>query len=713
MMDMGTLIKSIAFENFYNYYGSFDNNTYEFSEGINIINADNNMGKSKFYNGFLWVIKDQVYDSDEDKMKDADASYFKMVSVKARLESDSANMGVRIIFENGEATYKVEKLVTCKKDDGEWKFYPQTKVVKTTDSEDLPLLDKDEIKNAIRLLIPADMENYSLLQGESMEKLVDLSSKDGLVRTINALADINNVKEMCDLADRLVAAADKDKREEEKRNNNASREALELRKQRDDTEKWIAESQEKIRIAQNELASAIEIEQRVESDFLSSRKRLQVGAEYKREREQLDRLKEKKEQLELSVTSRLFDENCPWILMGLGEEIDAFDRNRIELVGNLATANVQKNPDIILPEGSPDTPSLKRMLKNEFCEVCGRPAPKGSEEWQHIKKVLERPQKPMLSSDSFVQFYGDIQKEVGRYSTTIPCISDDYQRYMSEIFDLDEKIAAQEDVVARKEDELALVGSESEDADRMVLSKYNQAKTIIKEKTDVIELHTNKIKRWEMALEKINKDLEKCQQSEPIKKAQETLELMKAVAEIFRNTKDSIFSEIVRNLEGYANTMYSELTAGNQTTGGHLKFQMQDDNQTVKVTVLNDAGEELLGNGKGFKRMKQLAIVMSIISSKIGNKQFDYPFISDAPFSEFGGNFINNFLNIAPKVFRQSIIMIKDLYDPNDAQYITSAGKQVVDKMKKGEMPGTFYVNWVKERADQSNLVTDKKDYSK
>lgn len=712
---MGTLIKSIAFENFYNYYGSFDNNIYEFSEGINIINADNNMGKSKFYNGFLWVIKDQVYDSDEDKMKDVDNSYFKMVSVKARLESDTTNMGVRIIFDNGGVRYKVEKLVSCRKEDGEWKFYPQTQVTRTTDSEDLPLLDKDEIKEAIRLLIPADMENYSLLQGESMEKLVDLSNKDGLVRTINALADINNVKEMCDLAERLVAVADKDKKDEEKRNQNASREALELRKERDDTERWIAESQEKIRIAQDELASAQEIEQRIESEFLSSKKRLQVGAEYKQEREQLDRLRSEKERLELSVTSRLFDENCPWILMGLGDEIDVFDKNRIELVANLAAASVQQNPDIILPEGSPDTPSLKRMLKNEFCEVCGRPAPKGSEEWLHIKKVLERPQKPMLSSDSFVQFYGDIQKEVGRYSTTIPSILDDYQHYMDKMFDLDERISAQEEVVVRKEDELALVGSESssEDADRIILSKYNQAKTIIKDKTDLINLHTNKIKRWELALDKINKDLEKCQQSAPIKKAQETLELMKTVAEIFKNTKDAIFSEIVSNLEGYANKMYSELTAGNQTTGGHLKFQMQDDNQTVKVTVLNNAGEELHGNGKGFKRMKQLAIVMSIISSKIGNKRFDYPFISDAPFSEFGGNFINNFLNMAPKVFRQSIIMIKDLYDPNDVQYITPAGKQIVDKMKKGEMPGTFYVNWVKERADQSNLVTDKKDYSR
>ena len=64
---MGTLIKSISFQNFYNYYGSYEDNTYTFTEGINIINADNNMGKSKFYNGFLWILRDEVYDSDEKK----------------------------------------------------------------------------------------------------------------------------------------------------------------------------------------------------------------------------------------------------------------------------------------------------------------------------------------------------------------------------------------------------------------------------------------------------------------------------------------------------------------------------------------------------------------------------------------------------------------------------------------------------------------------
>lgn len=52
---MATIINSVAFENFYNYYGSYEHNEYKFKPGINIVNADNNMGKSKFYNGFMVV----------------------------------------------------------------------------------------------------------------------------------------------------------------------------------------------------------------------------------------------------------------------------------------------------------------------------------------------------------------------------------------------------------------------------------------------------------------------------------------------------------------------------------------------------------------------------------------------------------------------------------------------------------------------------------
>lgn len=37
---------------------------------------------------------------------------------------------------------------------------------------------------------------------------------------------------------------------------------------------------------------------------------------------------------------------------------------------------------------------------------------------------------------------------------------------------------------------------------------------------------------------------------------------------------------------------------------------------------------------------------------------------------------------------------------------------KIANKMQSGELKGTFYVNYVEERADASNLVTKKKCYS-
>ena len=708
---MGTFIKSISLQNFYNYYGSYEDNTYTFKEGINIINADNNMGKSKLYNGFLWILDDQVYDSDDKRYYPVSESYNKMMSKKASRENVELDMGVTILYESEGVWYKVCKEVHCKLEDGSWLFFPSTNVLMTTDNEDMPIMDKQKQQDAIRMLIPADMEKYALLQGESMERLVDLSTLNGLENTINALADINNLIRMCGLASELVKQAKQEYNKEETKNRGASNEILKLREERDNLEKWIEDANKKIELARQELIKAKEKEQQYESEFFSSKKRIQLRHEYEEECAKLDSLKREKAEQELSITSRLFDENCPWILMGLGNETGDFDANRIELTKKITAQEISQNPQILLPDDSPDAPSLRRMLEHEHCEVCDREAKKGTAPWLHIKKVLERPHKEMRTSASFMQFYSGLQNATGRYEATIPQIKESFEQYMNHIYDLDDQIEAQERIVEAKENELTLVGIENstEEEDRKVLSGYTQAKQTISEE---IQRWTGKIKIWDSALTKAKEELDKRQGSTPIRKAKELYDNMQVIKTMFDSTRERIFKSIVDNLQTAANEMYSDLTKGNQTFGGTLTFDRLDDG-TVRVSVIDSQGEELYGNGTGFQRMKQLAIVMSIISSKVGNKSFDYPFISDAPFSEFSWNFMNNFFEIAPNVFRQSIIMIKDLYDPADDNLINEHGKAIVEQMNNGLLQGSFYVNYAETRADAGNLVTKKYCYTK
>ena len=146
-----------------------------------------------------------------------------MMSGKARRESTDLTIGVKIIFHNDEERYTIVKEVLCENGPS-WNYKDRTEVMKTTNNEDLPIMDKDEQQEAIRKLIPLEMEKYSLLQGESMERLVDLSTLEGLENTINTLADISNLIKMCKCAKELAEEAKKEYRSEEKKNKSADSE---------------------------------------------------------------------------------------------------------------------------------------------------------------------------------------------------------------------------------------------------------------------------------------------------------------------------------------------------------------------------------------------------------------------------------------------------------------------------------------------------------
>jgi len=710
---MATLIKSISFQNFYNYYGSFKDNTYHFKEGINIVNADNNMGKSKFYNGILWLLKDTVYDSDLKRPVNASSSFQKMASGKALNEETKFDVGVNIVFVENADKYSVSKIVQFKKDGDNWKTNEKLEILQTIDNRDIPVLDTADKEKIIKKIIPAELMNYALLQGESMEQLVDLSSHNGLSSTIEALAGIKNLIEMCDISKDLSQKTKRLSNDKEKEINSTNQKITGLIQERETLESRIESTTTQIETYKTELSEAKKKKETLEAILLNAQNREKFRGVQQTLQNEINRLKEEKNNKEKSITSMLFSENSPWLLMNLQEQISLFDKRRQELTAEIATQKAIDNP-IKLPEGSPDIPSLQRMLRTEICEVCGRPAPKDSEFWQHIKMVMERPtNKEKSNKNDFGSFYSGIQTTVGSFSLSISKIAGNIQQYRDVIDNL-------EDLINQKEEEketaklefLNAGGSEnsSDVTDKQNISDYTLAEKTIEKKEEDIRKAEKSIKDWNARLKQIEDEIKSISTNSEIESYRTFKETMAAVEYIFNNSKERIFNRIIEQLNTNANEKYVELTKGNLSAGGKLVFQPQEDG-TVKVSIKNINDGELTGLGTGFQRMKQLSIVMAIISSKIGNKQFDYPFISDAPFSEFGDNFINNFFKIAPNVFTQSIIFIKELYDPASENYLNELGKKILKKMENGEIPGTFYVNVIEEKADTTNLVTKNKCY--
>jgi hypothetical protein len=710
---MATIIKSVSFQNFYNYYGSFDNNTYYFKEGINIVNADNNMGKSKFYNGILWLLKDTVYDSDLKRMVSASSSFFKMASGKALNEETNFDIGVKIVFAENIDKYSVSKIVQFKKDGDSWKTNEKLDILQTIDNRDIPVLDVADKEKIIKKIIPAELMNYALLQGESMEELVDLSSHNGLSSTIEALAGIKNLIDICDISKDLSQKTRKLSNDKEKEINSTNQKITGLIQERETLEGRIESTTTQIEIYNTELSEAKKKKDTLEAILLNAQNREKFRGVQQALQNEIKRLKDEKDNKEKSITSLLFSENSPWILMGLQDQIFLFDKRRQELTAEIAIQKAIDNP-IKLPEGSPDIPSLQRMIRTHICEVCGQPAPENSEPWKHIKMVMERPaNKGKSTKNDFGSFYSGIQTTVGSFSLSILKIASLIQQYR-------EKIDNLEDLINQKEEEketaklefLNAGGSEgsSDVTDKQNISDYTLAERTIEKKEEDIRKAEKSIKDWNTRLKQIEDEIKGISTNSEIENYRNFKETMASIEYIFHNSKVRIFNRIIEQLNTNANEKYIELTKGNLSAGGKLVFQPQTDG-TVQVSIKNINDGELTGLGTGFQRMKQLSIIMAIISSKIGNKQFDYPFISDAPFSEFGDNFINNFFKIAPNVFKQSIIFIKELYDPASENYLNDLGNKILKKMENGEIPGTFYVNLIEEKADTTNLVTKNKCY--
>ena len=712
---MGTIIKSVAFENVYNYYGSYEANEYQFKAGINIVNADNNMGKSKFYNGFMWMLRDQVYDSDIKAFVDANESLVKMASGKAKAEDHLFKVGFRVIFTNGDVEYTVEKYSNFSTSDGELLHTPSMmSVFKKENNADIPVLDKDEQMDIInKVFIPLSIRNYALLQGESMDRLVDLSSKKALSDTIDTLAGISILKGICDTSCKMAKMADslyQTKDSENSKNDTA--------KQREKATRTafiqnIEKLKEEIEAAKDEFNAAKRKKEELDAYISNSTKRIEIRSKLDANTIAIKDAKKNIDDIEMSITKRLFDEENPWLLMGMQDELEVFDAKREKYIGELARMNDDGALVIMLPEGSPDTSSLERMLKTEVCEVCGQRAHKGSGAWNHIKMILDRPKKISTTRNDFKDFYGMLQKSASSYLMSIPRlgskIEDVKVRLDKMKDDLDELEEKKNDIFT----ELNNAGGNADNSeynDRNIVADYHRVNSVITEKENEINGKNKMVEKMEDALAAINQKLSSYKKAADVEKYEEFAQVLAKINTVIEETKDDIFGRTIEALAQNANEKYKALTSGNQSSGGILDFQRNHD--IVNVTIRDVNNGEITGLGTGFQRMKQLAIVMAVISSKIGDeKMFDYPFISDAPFSEFGENFINNFFAVAPEVFSQSIIMIKELYDPNADDLLTPFGRRILDKMNKGQIRGTFYVNVIEEKADTTGLVTTHKCY--
>lgn len=712
---MATIIKSISLHNFYNYYGSYDNNTYNFSEGLNFVNADNNGGKTKLFCALLWLFKDETYNQDlQSRVKVSSNEFILMLSRKADRENagQRVSMGVRIIFEDSQhVQYTLVKQVQFEPNRNNQRVSFRGK--KTTNfGNDIILESDDERNQALQLLIPKPLINYALLQGEYMDRILDVTSSKEFANTIRSLSGIREIESLTQQAEKCRNNANDLLKEEEGKASLRNNEIAELIKRQHGLKANIDRLQSDIDLCIANRANAIDHRDNLEAFISSAEERTKLRNEFKEVEKTLASKQKELNNFELKITEGLFSNYNPWVLYGLSSEKADFREMRDQHFMNVKRA--QGLGGILLPDDSPDQPSLRRMLETRICEVCGRSFKEHSQEWDHISALLNRGENPQATRNDFLGFIDQIRSVVECVGTDEQGIEDGIAGAKSEYLSLKEDI---KNLNNRKENILVQLvnagGSEKpnqheDDADIAKLKEYAKALKDISDNENSIRTKKPELDRRRAEYEEVKRRIESSPDVEDTKPYRDFDSDTQAIYDILVEVRENIYNDIITSIEESSNNYFSLLTQNNAVRGGVIRISKLDD-KNIQVTVMSvDEQDEMAGLGTGFQRMKQLAILMAIIQTQIGGTKYDSPLVADAPFSGFGSNFMYNFMEQTPKVFKQVIILTKDTVNTldNGTVVLRRLGEEIKNRIVNGEIQGTFYLNQPSCVEDQTKLET-------
>ena len=723
---MASIINSISFKNFFNYYGEYDETRYDFEEGINIVVADNGAGKSKFFNAFLWLFYDQVLDSDDKIKKGIKDIPVKIISDKAKNETSiggNVETGIQIEYSTGRYKYKIKKSFTATKiredisSSDSWQIIINDTEVDQTElilPKYKPVYDAEEKDKIIKKLIQPNLRQYSFFQGEEVDSIIDFGKKSSIEEAVRTLTDISDYEKLVSLSKYLKESAEKDLNKIMKSNlehNERLDKALNLK---EDLDKSLNNEEIKLQEIISLYDEAEREKNELEQNFSNAEKRNELDLKIKEKNKKLREVADEYEGFLDGINSRFFDGNFSWISLGFDnvesqfqEKIQTYREKHFE---KKALKNITDDPNKFfhfLPLDSPDAVSLKNMIDKEHCFVCDRPAKEGTEPHNHFIKLRNR----AIDDKKDVEFvknnltvlFDGIQVNAQPFYNKISSIEESILKTREKEIALSERVSKlkkEAKVLTDQRKDILIAGTEDEDA-QTIINRYKGAIRRIENSSNQIDRIKANISELKTKITNTEKEIQSLKPSDIPEGYNLNYEINSDLYNATLEAKERVYENMISLLEKYANEHFQELIKYNSLAGGILKFE-KSPTGSINFNYLDSAGNTVHGSSEGFQRMKKFSVVMAVISAN--TTKYNYPLLADAPISAFGEGFTEGFFESTGKVFPQSIVLVKDLYKNNDDMKINDLGK----KLWRDPNVRTFYVNQVPEDVEQIDLFTTK-----
>jgi DNA sulfur modification protein DndD len=695
------IIKNITIKNFRSYY---KDNPIDIGNGLTLIIGSNGDGKTTMFEAVEWLF-DTV-----GTLPKADNKYISKKRISELLESESDYVRVSMTYVNNGGERIIQKSFKFTKSlSGEistsnfaYDLYIQQGVEKDVISGEAATRQFD------RDFAPS-IRKYCLFKGE--QNLNIFNNDDAMSYLVETFSQIRDFDPYLSFMENAKVWAEKATDNAIKADRKNSSEAQRLRSLITNEERVIGEIETELQNKRNEatnfqtLLEGIEKNKETSSLLVNTNSRLESLVSQKQQAQK---------ELNENYTFRLLDDM--WILMGY-EPIAEEYRN---LVGNLdkeqrkqqskldqeigakrVVAQINKdlsNGHVPLSLNIPDENTMREMIDEEFCKVCGRPAPKGSEPYLFMKKRLD-------------DYLASLEIEEDKEDKTEPLFRNSYikelcDRYSvlhnnmkflnringfidnavwenlkkHEIIDrLSSNIEQEEE---KKKQILAQTDGLSEDE---LVSAYNnisewwKARSDAERRSDFLEAQ---VKKHKDVLDGYRSDFSKISEDSSAAMYSRTSQAIRRILDSFVSAKIKNKRDFLDQLEEVTNEYLELLNKGDFR--GYAQI-IEKPNSSAEIILIDTDGSRIYNANTALKTTMYMSLLFAVAKLTTVKHENDYPLIFDAPTSSFTAAKESDFFGVIAGINKQTIIVTKSFLVED------SEGNSSLDRLRLDEIDAKKY----------------------
>ena len=686
------IIQKIELNNFKSYYGD---QVFNFKNGLNIVSGNIGTGKTSLYEAFQWILLDSISHKeniDEDFILN---KKFELESIQK--SNNQIESSVTIFVEEKDILYRIKKenIYSLKND-----VY-QILEVNTSISFEEPrtgnakfILDRREVESKLDELFPEKLRKYLLFKGETLNRLIDFSNPNTLEQAVKQISYLPLFSRMSKIIEDIIQKTDRKYKNKIQANARDQRKFQQLNSELESKQIELTSKKEKY----NQAILDIEGLEEKEKEYTEKLSFIAGFPDLKEEENRLEYERKRAfDSLEtIDKEGKHFFIN-KWILAKSHPLLDKAELELRKFISWRQNEIAESKEQLEL--GVPGDHLIKRMIKEKECLVCGTKEADKPNLLEILETHLDKNKKVntnILSDEveDLNEKVMDIVKNISPIKISTSDIKNDLRKHISKNSEKENEIARINEAQKKTTDKINNLIKEKgyrilELDPKAITSAIQRVKGDLTTTRSQRDFYDRKVKDLESEIRGLSKKYEELAGLEKIDidaiPEKKSLNYLYEIKKIINKKVSLEKIDLIQKIENEANKIQKSIiqqSKDNDIVVLYVKLSKED----YSISFVDKDGNPNPGHGAQ-ETLAKMSLISSVLKLSNEYKGESYPFIVDAPTSNFDDTITKPFIKSVSENFTQGIVILKDIHLEIDAYKKEDFTKSIHTIEKSSDTP--------------------------